>query len=239
MSAGKTKQLIQVWDKLSREQFNESGFFPSERYWQEWLGSASQKRILEIGCGQGRVLLNLAFQGNKVIGVDISQEMLSICQSRLRNHGIEIPLVCADTRHVPFRGDTFELVFSVGVVEHFVETANAIQEHARVCEPGGTVIVSVPHKGSFFHLFKIGAQNLGLFRFGFEQSFTKDELRQMTEHADVTITNVVAQEIVPESTTSVFRFFVAYVILLLDKLLRVFGLGGMTLIVRGNATKAL
>ncbi|MBI3742478.1 MAG: class I SAM-dependent methyltransferase [Chloroflexi bacterium] len=227
-------RLRETWDKLSHDPFHQAGFFPSERYLSDWIGSQKNKRVLEIGCGQGRIIVPLARQNNQVIGIDISNEMLSICQTRLKQEGLNVPLVRADTRHLPFRDGVFELVYSLGVVEHFEETAQAINEHARVSKVEGTVIVSVPHRRSFYHLFKIFSQFLHLFRFGFEQSFTKRELRQMTQAAQIRITNLIAQEIVPESTVTPLRHLAAYGVLLLDKLLLPVGLGGMTIIVRGK-----
>ena len=93
-------------------------------------------KILEIGSGYGRVLAPLARQANGIcIGLD--RYILPQAES---SYGA----VCGDVRRLPFQSNMFDLVFSLGVVEHFPETDEAIREHFRVAKPGGTVIVTTP-----------------------------------------------------------------------------------------------
>jgi SAM-dependent methyltransferase len=54
---------------------------------------------------------------------------------------------------LPFRDGSFDIVMSMGVIEHFSadRTHEMLLEHARVCRPGGRVIVSVPNALDIFH----------------------------------------------------------------------------------------
>jgi len=96
-------------------------------------------RILEIGVGDGRFVKQLLAWGIEAsfFGVDLVPRQAS---------GIFIPVV-GDARRLPFKDATFDVVCSLGVVEHFLETEMAIQEHARVVRRGGIVVVTTPHLG--------------------------------------------------------------------------------------------
>ena len=96
-------------------------------------------RILEVGAGSGRMIRLLQAEGASgcFCAVDITQ--------RLR----ESPSVSvlADARALPFCSGSFDLVYSLGVVEHFPETARAIAEQARTTAKGGIVLMTTPHLG--------------------------------------------------------------------------------------------
>lgn len=51
----------------------------------------------------------------------------------------------SDTRALPFQTQTFDLTFSIGVIEHFSGSAKAVAEHARVTRPDGWVFLITPH----------------------------------------------------------------------------------------------
>jgi SAM-dependent methyltransferase len=98
------------------------------------------ERILEIGVGRGRMvrLLRSRRVGSQIIGLDLIQEGV---------RGIPGIGVMGDSRRLPFADGTFDIAYSLGVVEHFPETAQAVREHARVVKPGGHVLISAPHLG--------------------------------------------------------------------------------------------
>lgn len=93
-------------------------------------------RVLEIGIGDGRAvrMIAAAQPSARFFGVDITDAVrLAPC-----------PSACADARQLPFPDHTFDVVFSLGVVEHFSQTAIAVREHARVARPGGYVVITTP-----------------------------------------------------------------------------------------------
>jgi ubiquinone/menaquinone biosynthesis C-methylase UbiE len=52
--------------------------------------------------------------------------------------------ITADVRELAFKNSVFDLVYSLGVVEHFPETAQAVKEMARVSKNGGYVLITTP-----------------------------------------------------------------------------------------------
>ncbi len=93
-------------------------------------------RVLDIGVGDGRMPRLLRPDSRATfIGLDLTDQLR---QSPTLN-------VCADARALPFADATFDVVYSLGVVEHFPETGDALAEHVRVLRPGGMLFFTVPH----------------------------------------------------------------------------------------------
>lgn len=93
------------------------------------------KRILDIGCGMGDLMMYFKKRGADVYGVDISQESVNFCKKRGLN------VMVADCRNLSFEDNSFDVVYSVGVVEHFKETHQAIKEHIRVAREKAIIMV--------------------------------------------------------------------------------------------------
>ena len=75
--------------------------------------------------------------------------------------------VIGDARKLPFPDNTFDLVYSLGVIEHFPETSSAVTEHARVVKNGGHVLITTPHLSVFtplrYMLYLINERKFGSF----------------------------------------------------------------------------
>ena len=91
--------------------------------------AVNSRDILEVGVGNGRMINILKrYTDAKFSGCDI----------------IPNPYDVADARNLPYKNDSFDLVYSLGAVEHFRETGQAIREQYRVVRPFGSVICIVP-----------------------------------------------------------------------------------------------
>ncbi|MCX6707671.1 MAG: class I SAM-dependent methyltransferase [Candidatus Woesearchaeota archaeon] len=97
------------------------------------------KKVLDVGCGYGNIFRLMKQRGAEPYGLDICPE----CIDNLKKLGFSGKV--GDCREIPYKSNTFDVVYSIGVVEHFDETDQSIAEHIRVCKPGGKVIVMVPH----------------------------------------------------------------------------------------------
>ena len=111
----------------------------TERWIDRLIKDLAGQRVLDIGCGLGRMLKYFNRRGARAFGIDITPVVLQKIPEKT------FPVSVGDARSLPFRSNSFDLVFSLGVVEHFRETPQAISEHLRVCKGGGRVIVIVPN----------------------------------------------------------------------------------------------
>ena len=71
-------------------------------FWQR-LAAAQDGRVLELGCGTGRLTIPVARAGAEIVGIDRSEPMLARARQRLRRLRASALLVRGDIRHLPFR----------------------------------------------------------------------------------------------------------------------------------------
>ncbi|MDD4938558.1 MAG: radical SAM protein [Candidatus Omnitrophica bacterium] len=109
-------------------------------------------RILEAGCGLGVWVFLFEGMGFKTFGVDFSETGLRAASAYGKQYGISAKLTRADIRRMPFPDNTFDVIVSYGVVEHFDDSINAVKEMLRVLKPGGTCLVTTPNPFNFHRL---------------------------------------------------------------------------------------
>jgi SAM-dependent methyltransferase len=82
------------------------------RFWQR-LAAAQEGRVLELGCGTGRLTIPIARTGAEIIGIDRSEPMLVRARRRMKRARASAQLVRGDIRHLPFRrGSRFAMVMA-------------------------------------------------------------------------------------------------------------------------------
>ncbi|MFH1387049.1 MAG: class I SAM-dependent methyltransferase [bacterium] len=97
--------------------------------------------VLDGGCGYARWVIYLNRQGISCVGVDKNEKVVS----QVKQFDPGLPLRVGDLRELPFRNDSFDLVYSFGVLEHLEEGMDkALIEIYRVLKPGGRVLITVP-----------------------------------------------------------------------------------------------
>lgn len=127
-----------IADYWSTHRFQEGVHFQEFPFFEELVDACrgTDKRVLDIGVGDGRMPRNIQqYCSPEFYGVDLTDQL-----SKAPVLGVR-----ADTRRLPFQDASFDVVYSLGVVEHFPETARAIAEHVRVLKPGGKMFITTPH----------------------------------------------------------------------------------------------
>lgn len=106
------------------------------------------KKVLEVGVGLGAD--HQMFAENKAIltGVDLTEKAVEYTQKRLEIFGLHSEVMVADAENLPFSDNTFDFVYSWGVIHHSPDTAQAASEIHRVLKPGGSARIMIYHKAS-------------------------------------------------------------------------------------------
>jgi ubiquinone/menaquinone biosynthesis C-methylase UbiE len=112
------------------------------------FASAKGLRVLEVGVGMGADYLQWLKAGAVATGVDLSAVSLERARQRCRAAGYEPDLHEADAEHLPFPPDTFDVVYSYGVMHHSPDTPQCLREAWRVLRPGGQLRVMLYHHPS-------------------------------------------------------------------------------------------
>jgi SAM-dependent methyltransferase len=143
------------------------------------LGTLNGLRILEVGCGRGVTLLELARGGAQVTGLDYSPEAMAVCHKFCGelNLSAHATFVQGDAFNLPFSSNSFDFVYSVGLIEHFENPAPLLTEQYRALRPGGTLFVQVPQKYSLYTVAKTTLMRFGKWPYGgWETQFSRREL---------------------------------------------------------------
>lgn len=120
---------------------------PFAGQWRVWQRLALPRirgtRVLEIGCGPGKLLADMVRAGYTCAAIDRSPQMVAAARDELRRQGLadrETPITQADVQHLPFLGESFDTVVSTFPTEYIHEPA-ALREVARVLRPGGRLVI--------------------------------------------------------------------------------------------------
>ncbi len=110
---------------------------------------ARGKKVLEVGVGAGTDFLQWSRAGAEAHGIDLTPEGVAHTERRLALEGLSAAdLRVADCESLPFPENTFDVVYSWGVIHHTPDTARALSEIVRVCRPGGRCVVMIYNRHS-------------------------------------------------------------------------------------------
>ena len=103
-------------------------------------------RLLDVGCGTGIILPELARRtGGEICAIDNFLQDRSL-MSMMKQEGISANLSAADLLHLPYASNCFEAVLVISVLEHIEALEEACAEIYRVLKSGGTVVAGFPTK---------------------------------------------------------------------------------------------
>lgn len=153
------------------------------------FGSLAGKRILKLDlwneASNTRILQWMAGQGAEAYGLDVCHTTVRRALDNSRDLRPPLHLVQGDIRELPFPDASFDLLYTMGTIEHTDEYRQAVAEIRRVLRPGGRAIVGVPHKWNVFlrPLMVSLLAAMGLYLYSPEKSFSERELREVVERA--------------------------------------------------------
>ena len=149
----------------------------------ELIGDVKGLRVLDVGCGDGDLAIDLWSRGAQVVGIDMSKTMIAAAETRARTHGANIAFHLGEADRLPFPPAHFDVVVAVTILCFVENPAPVFQDIARVLRPGGRLVVGELGKWSTWTAARrirawLGSRlwRQGLFR-------TARELRRLVEQA--------------------------------------------------------
>jgi demethylmenaquinone methyltransferase/2-methoxy-6-polyprenyl-1,4-benzoquinol methylase len=144
------KYLSKVYDRVNPFVWNEQ--MRAEAL--ALLDIEADDRVLDVGCGTGFGTEGLLEYTDDVHGLDQSVHQLEKAWAKFGKHD-PVRFYRGDAERLPFRDDTFDVVWSSGSIEYWPNPVDALAECRRVARPGGQVLVvgpNYPHSTVFQRL---------------------------------------------------------------------------------------
>lgn len=122
-------------------------------------------RVLEIGCAPGKQLGYIGLKlGASVSGIDYSEKGIDLSRRLFNKLNLKCDLRCENIFETTFTHNSFDVVYSLGVAEHFENPSNIIKRHIELVRPGGLALISIPHYGGIYGRLQkyFDSENLGI-----------------------------------------------------------------------------
>lgn len=147
---------------------------PGRRALAESVRRLAPASLLEVGVGTG-LMLGQYPAATRIVGIDLSQDMLSVARARAAKLGGDIRLEAMDAEALAFPDGAFDCVVLPYVLSVTPNPAKLIAEARRVCRSRGTILILNHFKGSrFWWLLERLVRSLAS-RIGFRSDFDFDE----------------------------------------------------------------
>jgi ubiquinone/menaquinone biosynthesis C-methylase UbiE len=139
----------EFFDAMEQHRYTVEPFIHPFAQFERWRG----RRMLEVGCGAGTDHLQFHRAGAEAWAVDMSAQSAALTRKRLGIYGFrDDRVMISDAEQLPFPADSFDLVYSWGVLHHSPDTPQTVREVHRVLKPGGEARVMFYHRASLVSL---------------------------------------------------------------------------------------
>ena len=108
--------------------------------------SLQNKHVLEVGCGNGSHGQLLVQHARSYTGIDLTSYAVKSTTQRLRYLGVHGAVQQMDAEHMDFPDQSFDFIWSWGVIHHSANTRQILKEMHRVLRPGGEARIMVYHR---------------------------------------------------------------------------------------------
>lgn len=201
----------QYFDEVEARKYFVEPHIPRFAEFDRWRG----KHVLEVGCGIGTDTVNFARAGALVTAVDLSERSLEIARQRAEVYGLtNVRFVHANAEQLrdQLGQETFDLVYSFGVIHHTPHPELALRELVALTRPGGTLKLMVYHRwswkvfailvtcgrGAFWNLAEIVARHSEAQEgCPITYTYTRRAARQMVEEAGCRVVDMFVDHIFP------------------------------------------
>lgn len=191
---GYWKRVLAEEDPLASKGLREIEIAPFARFLARALQTrnSAPARVLEVGAGRATAsrLLAEQYQGT-FCALDIVPEAVAVARRAMENdRRPPVHLIVADVHHAPFPAESFDLVFSQGLIEHFEDPFPMLMAHVALVKLGGWLVISVPQKYNLFTLYKRWRMSSGQWPPGWETEFTAGQLAALGRSSGLEVSDL-------------------------------------------------
>jgi len=136
------ERIISQWDMFERMKIKYL-----DKLFPKVDNNRTQVKSLECGCGGATVSVYFSKKGYKTIALDFVLEALRVAKNNFKKMFAQGHLLCADVEKIPIKDNTFDIVMSFGLIEHFHEIGPQIKEMVRVLKPRGLLFLDISPNG--------------------------------------------------------------------------------------------
>lgn len=160
-------------------------FEGEKRLFRNYFGDIKGKKLLKIDLwnetNNTQIMLWAIKQGADAYGLDISNLIVKRAKENMEDKDVQPKVLVSDVREMPFKSETFDFIYTMGTIEHFVDTTVAVCEIHRILKKNGVAIVGVPNKHDpFLRPLLVSLLNLlNLYPYGYEKSFSHKDLKNL------------------------------------------------------------
>lgn len=102
----------------------------------------SKAAILDLGCGKGRLALEMKRRGFDVVGIDVNPDYLTMIRDQAEKEGLDINVIQGEAESLPFKSDSFDFINCSEVTEHANDPQKLLTECYRVLRSNGSMYIS-------------------------------------------------------------------------------------------------
>ena len=137
---GREEALYNHWTKGSPKNQIQLAFRSHWKLFKELTKDISGNKCLEVGCGRGSISSYFADAGFDCTLLDYSQSVLDTAQKIFKRNNHKAQFVNGDANALPFEDESFDVVVSIGLLEHFEDIEKPIKEQYRILKKGGVFL---------------------------------------------------------------------------------------------------
>lgn len=160
----------EFFEDVERGRFRLEYYMPTAVDYKKYKG----KKLLEVGCGLGTDSKQFAKNGADVTAIDLSS--IELAKKHFDVYGLKGNFLKMDMQHLAFKDNSFDVVYSCGVIHHTPHIEKTIEEIYRVLKPGGEIVIMIYHKNSYYYYGSIMFfKKIGFRLLGWDITITPEE----------------------------------------------------------------
>lgn len=165
-----TKDKKKIFEETEKERYTKQAKILSYANFERY----KDKRVLEVGCGIGEDAIQFARHGAIYTGVDLTERAVEITKERFAIFGEAGEIIKLNAEELPFPDNYFDYVYSFGVIHHSPHPENIVSEIYRVLKPGGSIIIMLYNRTSFYYLIEVNIIRKLFFYFCNKRNFCRN-----------------------------------------------------------------